>query len=107
MFGWNTEVTWKIADIKPSEAPGISQATVVFSAPKGQQVTKIYVTPDQKFAFTGDLVPFGTDPFAAARQELKAANGPSHGPPTQPSPLSSLAIWNVRPAKRRSPTSPS
>ena len=64
MFGWNADLSWKIADIKPSEAAGISQATVVFSTPKGQQVTRIYVTPDQKYAFTGELVPFGADPFA-------------------------------------------
>ena len=74
MFGWNTDLTWKIADIKPSEAAGISQATVVFSTPKGQQVTRIYVTPDQKYAFTGDLVPFGADPFADARRMLKGVN---------------------------------
>jgi protein-disulfide isomerase len=80
MFGWDSELTWKIAEIKPSEAPGISEGTVVFSTPKGQQVTRIYVTPDQKFAFTGELIPFGADPFAGARQELKAVTGPSHGP---------------------------
>ncbi|MGC2107875.1 MAG: thioredoxin domain-containing protein [Candidatus Korobacteraceae bacterium] len=80
MFGWNTDLTWKVADIKPSESPGISQATVVFSTPKGQQVSRIYVTPDQKHAFTGELIPFGADPFADDRQALKAANGPSHGP---------------------------
>ncbi len=80
MFGWDTELTWKIAEIKPSEASGISEATVVFSTPKGQQASRIYVTPDQKYAFTGELMPFGADPFASARQELKAVTGPSHGP---------------------------
>jgi len=80
MFGWNSELSWKVVEIKASEAPGISQATVVFSTPKGQQPTRIYVTPDQKYAFTGELVPFGADPFAAMRQELKAVNGPTHGP---------------------------
>ncbi len=80
MFGWNTDLTWKIADIKPSDASGISQATVVFSTPKGQQVSRIYVTPDQKFAFTGELMPFGTDPFATTREELKGVTGPVHGP---------------------------
>jgi protein-disulfide isomerase len=84
MFGWNTDLTWKIADIKPSEASGISQATIVFSTPKGQQVTRIYVTPDQKFAFTGELVPFGADPFAGARTELKGVVGPEHGPKDAP-----------------------
>src|ERR1700735_2375756 len=79
MFGWNQQLSWKIADIKPSEASGISQATVVFSAPQGQQVTRIYVTPDQKYAFTGELVPFGMDPFAEARMKLKDVKGPVHG----------------------------
>ncbi len=80
MFGWNPELAWKVAEIKPSEAPGITEATVVFSTPKGQQVTRIYVTPDQKHAFTGELVPFGADPFAEARQQLKATTGPARGP---------------------------
>jgi protein-disulfide isomerase len=79
MFGWNQQMTWKVSEIKPSEAPGISQATVVFSTPQGQQVTRIYVTPDQKYAFTGELVPFGADPFAQTREQLAAANGPEHG----------------------------
>ncbi|HZP22442.1 MAG TPA: thioredoxin domain-containing protein [Terriglobales bacterium] len=80
MFGWNQELTWKVAEIKPSEAPGISQATVVFNTPKGSSTTRIYITPDQKYAFTGELVPFGSDPFASTREELKGANGPVHGP---------------------------
>ena len=80
MFGWNQELTWKIADIKPAEAQGFSEVTAIFNTPQGQQVFRIFVTPDQKFAFTGDMVPFGADPFATARADLKAANGPSHGP---------------------------
>ena len=80
MFGWNQDLSWKIAEIKPSEAPGISQATVVFSTPKGQSSTRIYVTQDQKYAFTGELVPFGSDPFAQTSEDLKAANGPVEGP---------------------------
>ena len=80
MFGWNQDLTWKIAEIKPAEAPGFAEVTAVFNTPQGQQIFRIYVTPDQKFALTGDLVPFGADPFAAARADLKAANGPVHGP---------------------------
>jgi len=80
MFGWDTELTWKVVEIKPSEAPGISEALVIFSTPKGQQPSRIYVTADQKHAFTGELVPFGADPFADMRQELKNVSGPSHGP---------------------------
>ncbi len=80
MFGYDPNLTWKIAEIKPSEAPGISQLTAIFNTPQGQQVMRLYVTQDQKFAFAGDLLPFGADPFASAREELKSANGPSHGP---------------------------
>jgi len=79
MFGWNSELSWKVADIRPSEAAGITEVVVVFSTPKGQQLSRIYVTSDQKHAFTGEIVPFGADPFIETRQELKGATGPSHG----------------------------
>jgi protein-disulfide isomerase len=79
MFGWNQDLTWKVADIKPAEAEGFAEVTAVFNTPQGQQIFRLFVTPDQKFALTGDLVPFGADPFAAARADLKAANGPVHG----------------------------
>ncbi len=84
MFGWNQELTWKIAEIKPSEAPGVSEVTAIFNTPQGQQVFRIFVMPDQKFALTGDMVPFGADPFAPARATLKSATGPSHGPSDAP-----------------------
>jgi len=80
MFGWNSELTWKVAEIKPSEASGLSQAAVVFNTARGSQVVRFYITADQKYAFMADLLPFGADPFADTRQELKGANGPSHGP---------------------------
>ena len=80
MFGWNQDLTWKVVEIKPSEAAGLSEATVLFSTPKGQQATRLYVTADRRYAFTGELVPFGPDPFAEAREQLKSANGPSEGP---------------------------
>ncbi len=84
MFGWNQDLTWKIAEIKPAEDHGFAEVTAIFNTPQGQQVFRIYVTPDQKFALTGDMVPFGADPFSAARVDLKAANGPSHGPADAP-----------------------
>jgi len=80
MFGWNQQLTWKVAQIKPAEDPSISEIIVVFNTPQGQQLSHLYVTPDQKYAMSGDLIPFGADPFAPARTELKAADGPVHGP---------------------------
>jgi protein-disulfide isomerase len=79
MFGWNQDLTWKVAEIKPAEAQGFAEVTAVFNTPQGQQIFRIFVAPDQKFAMTGDIVPFGADPFAAATAELKAAKGPVHG----------------------------
>jgi protein-disulfide isomerase len=84
MFGWNQDLTWKIAEIKPAEAAGFAEVAAVFNTPQGQQIFRIYVTPDQKFAFTGDMVPFGAQPFAAALAQLKSASGPSHGPADAP-----------------------
>ncbi len=79
MFGWNDNLAWRVVSIKPSEAPSISEVTVVFNTPDGQAVQRIYVTPDEHYAFSGELVPFGADPFAATRAELKNANGPVRG----------------------------
>ncbi len=80
MFGWNQDLTWKVEEIKPSEAAGISEATVVFNTPRGPQIARFYITADQKYTFMADLLPFGADPFAEARLLLQAANGPVHGP---------------------------
>jgi protein-disulfide isomerase len=80
MFGWNQELTWKVEEIKPSEASGITQATVVFNTPRGPQIARFYITADQKYTFMADLLPFGADPFAETRQLLQSANGPAHGP---------------------------
>ncbi len=80
MFGWNQQLTWKIASIKPAEDPSLTEIVILFNTPQGQQLARIYVTPGQKFALSGDLVPFGADPFAADREILKGVNGPMQGP---------------------------
>ena len=42
MFGWNQDLTWKVEEIKPSEASGIAQATVVFNTPRGAQACQVF-----------------------------------------------------------------
>jgi protein-disulfide isomerase len=85
MFGYDSQLSWKIADIRPSEAEGLAQVTIVMSGPKGQELSRFYVTADGKHALAGQLMPFGTDPFGADRKLLaKEANGPSRGPATAP-----------------------
>lgn len=108
MFGWNQDLTWKVEEIKPSEASGISQATVVFNTPRGPQVARFYITADQKYTFMADLLPFGADPFAEARQLLKAANGPEHGPKDATTTIVEFGdLDTAPPARRRNPTLPS
>src|SRR5690349_4476688 len=45
-FGYQPQVTWKIADIKPAKAKGLAEVDVVLSNPQGQQQTVFYVSPD-------------------------------------------------------------
>jgi protein-disulfide isomerase len=82
MFGFQENLNFKVAEIKWSQVPGIAQVTSIVSTPQGQQVSTIYVTPDGKHAISGDMVPFGKDPFADNRELLKQAFGPVRGSPT-------------------------
>jgi protein-disulfide isomerase len=83
MFGFNPQVTWKIVDISPSEIPGVARVLVNIG---GQpQATQFYVMPGGQFAMVGEVIPFGADPFAPARDKLDAeARGPSRGEQTAP-----------------------
>jgi protein-disulfide isomerase len=79
MFGFQPNLSFKVADIKWSEVPGIAEVTAIASTPEGQQIAKLYVTSDGKHAISGDLIPFGRDPFADNREKLKQAFGPVRG----------------------------
>src|SRR5579884_3374125 len=85
-FGYESGVTWKILSIRPSaKDPALAEINVLMSGPQGQQPLDFYVTPDEKHAVVGELIPFGAHPFTAARQELQQkANGPSKGPANSP-----------------------
>ena len=81
MFGYNENVTFKIISVKPTEALGMSEVTAVANTPQGQQVVKFFVTGDGGHAIMGNLMPFGADPFAKARETLaKSAFGATKGP---------------------------
>jgi protein-disulfide isomerase len=79
MFGFQPNLSFKVADIRWSEVPGIAEVTAIASTPEGQQVAKLFVTSDGKHAISGDLIPFGKDPFADNREKLKQAFGPVRG----------------------------
>jgi len=79
-FGYDQNLKWKVTEIKPAADPAMSEVTVIMNTPEGQQGLKLFVTPDQKFAISGDFVPFGADPYAPIRSLLKEkAKGPSRG----------------------------
>ncbi len=85
MFGNDAQMSWKVQSIAPAEDPGLAKVTVLMSSPQGQQMTAFYVTPDGKHAVVGDMIPFGADPFAAARSALqRGAKGPARGPASAP-----------------------
>lgn len=85
MFGYDSTLTWKISEIKPSNVGGLSEITVLMSTAQGQQNAHFFVTADGQHALVGDMIPFGADPFATDRGRLqKGINGPAKGPATSP-----------------------
>jgi protein-disulfide isomerase len=80
MFGYDPKLQWQVVRIAPSEASGMSEVLVSVKTDQGQQPLQLFITPDGKHAINGEMVPFAADPFAAARQVLAHANGPSKGP---------------------------
>jgi protein-disulfide isomerase len=80
-FGYQKDLTWKISGIKPAPVPGLAQVDVVLASGQGQQLSRFYVTPDGEHAVVGDIIPFGSKPFEAAKKVLdKGITGPTRGP---------------------------
>jgi len=80
-FGYQSDMTWKIASIKPSAIAGLAEVTVILANGQGQQSTKFYVGSDGQHALVGDIIPFGAKPFDPAKKALEAGlTGPSRGP---------------------------
>ena len=85
MVGYNPEVTWRVAEIRPTQAQGLTEVTVVITDPKGSNTSKFFVTADGKHAVTGDIIPFGAKPFEEERAKLeKGVTGPAKGPAKAP-----------------------
>jgi len=84
-FGYDSSLSWKILSIKPSEAEGLAEVDVVVTGSQGPQEEKFYVTPDGKHAVIGDIMPFGSHPYAEVQKTLeKSVNGPARGPANAP-----------------------
>jgi protein-disulfide isomerase len=80
-FGYEKDLTWKISSIRPGPVAGLAEVVVVLAQPQGQQVSRLFITPDGQHALIGDLIPFGAKPFEPAKKMLeKGITGPSRGP---------------------------
>jgi protein-disulfide isomerase len=83
-FGYQADLSWKIASIKPSVG-GLAEVNVVLASPQGQQLSRFYVTSDGRHALTGDIIPFGAKPFDPVKDQLlKGVTGPERGPKDSP-----------------------
>ncbi len=79
MFGFEPNLVFKVLSIKPSPMDGLAEVTAEVNTPNGQQMTRLFVEKDH--AITGELLPFGPDPFVKDRAILdKQAFGPTKGP---------------------------
>jgi protein-disulfide isomerase len=104
-FGYNPSMSWKVADIKPSEAEGLAVVTVQITTPQGLQSNQFYVTEDGKHAITGDIIPFGSHPFEPARIKLeKEANGVARGPAGAPVTIVEFSDLQCPHCKEAQPT---
>jgi protein-disulfide isomerase len=103
-FGFEPNVKYTVLEIKPAADPALSEATIVLNTPEGQQVMKLFITPDQKYAINGDFIPFGADPYAPAREKLKAANGPTRGPANAAVTIVEFGDLQCPACKRAQPT---
>jgi protein-disulfide isomerase len=80
-FGYQPDLTWKIASIKPSPIAGVAEVAVVLANQQGQQLTRFYVGPDGEHALVGEIIPFGAKPFDPVKKILeKSVTGPARGP---------------------------
>jgi protein-disulfide isomerase len=84
-LGYQPDLTWKIASIRPAGVGSLAEVTVVIANQQGQQISRFFVTPDGAHAVTGDIIPFGAKPFDPAKKTLeKGITGPERGPKDAP-----------------------
>lgn len=104
MFGFQQNLSFKVAEIRWSDVPGVAEVTAVVNTPEGQQAAKLYVLADGKHAVSGDLIPFGRDPFVENRAKLQQAFGPVRGSATPEVQLVEFADLQCPACKAAQPT---
>jgi protein-disulfide isomerase len=104
-FGYDPQLTWKIASIKPSQAEGLAEVTVIISGPQGDGPQKFFVSEDGKHAVVGEIIPFGKHPFEETRLDLqKKVTGPARGPADAPVMIVEFSDLQCPHCKEANPT---
>ncbi len=81
MFGYDSSISWKIVQIRPSEIPGLAEVSINLTTSQGSNQSRLLVSSDGKHAINGDILAFGPKPFEENRAKLeKGVNGPAKGP---------------------------
>jgi len=75
-IGYDPKVSWEILDIRQSPIPGLADVLVSLNK---QSPLHIYYSTDSQMAIVGQLLPFGSNPYAPEREKLASANGPTRG----------------------------
>jgi len=83
-WGYDPDRMWQVQAIIKTSAEGVSKVIVLVGDKTGKQkpqVLAFYYLPDGKHIISGDdIITFGDNPFADARQQLQQhANGPYRG----------------------------
>ena len=84
MKGFNDDLIWQVEAVQKTTVDGLSRVVVVFASKASQekpQPAVFFVLPDGKhIVASGQILPFGVNPFAEARALLQQkANGPYRG----------------------------
>src|SRR5260370_22318651 len=105
MFGYDPTITWKVNEIRPSEIPGLAEVSVVLTNAQGSNPNRLLVSADGKRAISGDILPFGANPFDDARAKLETGvTGPRRGPAKDPVTLVESADRLSPPSQESAPT---
>lgn len=103
MFGYDSSIRWKVLQINPTEVANVAQ--VLVSINDQQRPWTLYTAPDGQHAFVGDLIPFGSDPFAPARKEMDSkAKGPVKGSQNAPVTIVEFSDLQCPHCKQAQPT---